>query len=224
MNKYFTSTNETIVAANGKTLCFQVLLEAARKNFEYLIKTKYSRLPEKEWDDVLQDIYIRVYNGCKSYNPDKSKPSTWTSHLVRNALYDRAKKLKKYSKEILINDMYNNTNNDVYRDMSDEYDQQNDYISDRIACDYAADWGLIKKENEVDNDACIKKLYTTIGTLNEKDRNIIYLRIMEELEVNEIARRLGCTANSVSVTRTRTLATLKKWLGKDFLSKYSFAA
>lgn len=224
MSNYFTSTNETFVAANGEPHRFQVLLEAARKNFECLIKTKYSRLPEKEWDDILQDIYVRVLIGCKSYNPDKSKPSTWTSHLVRNVLYDRAKKLGKHNKELLINDMYNNTNNDVYRDMSDEDNQKNDYISDRIDCDYAADWGLIKKENEVDNYTLFQKLLATIGTLNERGRNIIYLRIMEELEVNEIARRLGCTANSVSVTFYRACNTIENQLGKDFLSNYWFAA
>lgn len=50
-----------------------------------------------DFDDLVQDILVKLWKNLKSYNPDESKFRTWLARVVRNAVYDYFSKEKRRS-------------------------------------------------------------------------------------------------------------------------------
>lgn len=44
---------------------------------------------EKISEEILQDVFLKIWNNASSYNPDKGRFFTWTLNIARNASIDR---------------------------------------------------------------------------------------------------------------------------------------
>ena len=50
-------------------------------------------------EEVTQDVFLRVWRNSSSYNPQKSKFTTWLTTITRNRVVDTVRKLKRFTKE-----------------------------------------------------------------------------------------------------------------------------
>jgi RNA polymerase sigma-70 factor (ECF subfamily) len=69
-----------------------------------------------------------------------------------------------------------------------------------------------EKENEFEKERDLELLTRTIGKMDEKYREVIMMRYVEEMSIKEISDILGITENHVSVMIHRGVDKLKKLL------------
>jgi len=91
LNATVTYTEEVLI---------QLLKGKSRQAFNYLY-TKYAPAPygviykvleeEQTCQDVLQDVYVKIWNNIAQYNPDKGRLYTWLLNIARNAAIDKTR-------------------------------------------------------------------------------------------------------------------------------------
>ena len=99
-----------------KDLAFETLVNLYKEKLYYQIRRIV--LNHDDTDDVLQNVFIKVYKGINKFKGD-SKLSTWMYRIAYNESINFLKlKEKKYffSSEIMMNTMVNNLKEDPYFD------------------------------------------------------------------------------------------------------------
>lgn len=136
--------------------------------------------------DVVQDVFIQIWDKAKLYDPAKGKPLTWALTLTRNRSIDRIRAIQRRTR------------------LRDEFEQE-------TAKDESA--GVREALSGVDASEKGQILRAAVGQLTMQQRKVIDLAYFGGLTQTEIAEKLGEPLGTVKARARRGLLKLKEILG-----------
>ncbi len=148
-----------------------------------LFSTAYRVLNNQEAaEDVLQDVFIQIWEKAPLYDPTRGKPMTWAVTLTRNKAIDRLRSTQRR----------NRLQDDVQRE-SETFEQ----FDDRSSFDAVASGETSKLVREA------------IQKLSKDQREAIELAFFSSLTQTEIAERLGEPLGTIKARIRRGMMKLK---------------
>lgn len=136
--------------------------------------------------DVVQDVFIQIWDKAKLYDPAKGKPLTWALTLTRNRAIDRIRAIQRRTR------------------LRDEFEQET--FVDESA-------GVREALSGVDASEKGQILRAAVGQLTMQQRKVIDLAYFGGLTQTEIAEKLGEPLGTVKARARRGLLKLKELLG-----------
>ena len=154
-------------------------------NILYATALKFLKT-ESDAQDVVQDVFIQIWDKAKLYDSTKGKPLTWALTLTRNRSIDRIRAIQRRSR------------------LRDEFEHES-----------AVDESTSVREalSEVDASEKAKILRQAVSQLSPQQRAVIELAFFRGLTQNEIADQLGEPLGTVKARARRGLMKLKELLG-----------
>jgi RNA polymerase sigma-70 factor (ECF subfamily) len=154
-------------------------------NILYATALKFLKT-DADAQDVVQDVFIQIWDKAKLYDPAKGKPLTWALTLTRNRSIDRIRAIQRRSR------------------LRDEFEHE-------TAVDESA--GVREALSGVDASEKAKILREAVSQLSPQQRVVIELAFFRGLTQNEIADQLGEPLGTVKARARRGLMKLKEILG-----------
>lgn len=142
----------------------------------------------EEAEDILQDIFIKVWKHKENFDEEKSSFKTWIFTLAKNTVYDA---LRKKINVKIINSLDDDTLGDIHNEIED------------------ASADIIRLLERVEFH---KEIVEAINSLNENEKTILLLHVEESLTFNELATIFDSPLNTIKSNYRRSLAKLKKYL------------
>jgi RNA polymerase sigma-70 factor (ECF subfamily) len=136
--------------------------------------------------DVVQDVFIQIWDKAKLYDPAKGKPLTWALTLTRNRAIDRIRAIQRRTR------------------LRDEFEQET--FVDESA-------GVREALSEVDASEKGQILRKAVSQLSPQQKKVIELAYFGGLTQTEIAEKLGEPLGTVKARARRGLLKLKELLG-----------
>ena len=152
-----------------------------------LFSTAYRVLNNREAaEDVLQDVFIQIWEKAALYDPTRGKPMTWAITLTRNKAIDRLRSTQRR----------NRLQDDLEHEAQtvEQFDDKNSF--DAVS---SVETGEMVRE-------AIKKL-------SKDQREAIELAFLSSLTQTEISERLGEPLGTVKARIRRGMMKLKDLLG-----------
>jgi len=138
--------------------------------------------------DVVQDVFIQIWDKAKLYDPAKGKPLTWALTLTRNRAIDRIRAIQRRTR------------------LRDEFEQET--VMDESA-------GVREALSGVDASEKGQILRTAVNQLSPQQKKVIELAYFSGLTQTEIAEKLGEPLGTVKARARRGLLKLKELLGNQ---------
>ena len=136
--------------------------------------------------DVVQDVFIQIWDKAKLYDPAKGKPLTWALTLTRNRAIDRIRAIQRRTR------------------LRDEFEQET--FVDESA-------GVREALSGVDASEKGQILRAAVSQLSPQQKKVIELAYFGGLTQTEIAEKLGEPLGTVKARARRGLLKLKELLG-----------
>ena len=207
MKNYYNNTNTTPAqTSDNNNIPGKEILTYATRSCEVLARTGEWRMTDVALEDLIQDTAIKAVMYWDSYDPAKSKLSTWISRIAKNCYKDAS------DKEMRRRMMFRSL---------DARLRKNDEDSAPVR-EFAANWG--EADREAETNEAIDHIEDVIDSLPENQRYILGLHLNEEMKPKQMAEQIGCTANAASMHLCRARKTVREKLGEEFLADYGFAA
>jgi RNA polymerase sigma-70 factor (ECF subfamily) len=162
-------------------------LYARYSNVLYATAFKFLK-EDADAQDVVQDVFIQIWDKAKLYDPAKGKPLTWALTMTRNRSIDRIRAIQRRSR------------------LRDEFQQES-------AFDESA--GVREALSEVDASEKGQILRDAVKQLSTQQREVIELAYFRGLTQTEIAENLGEPLGTVKARARRGLMKLKELLGSQ---------
>ena len=229
------------LAANGAMFNFDDAVEIIHRTVSYERWRHGWGLSDADWADIIQDACTKVWRYRESFDPAKSKLSTWVGTTTRNVLMDRLDrgviKLSPYdelddddpAKELLkqypeLGDNFQTMSESrcvpfEYAPQGDDENEDEGYTPPEF--EIAA--GSRSAAYEAESHEAVDRIGQAIGLLSENQRFVINLTL-DGYKPQEIAELIGCSANAVSGLLFRGRKALRGLLGYDFLLDHGLAA
>lgn len=160
-------------------------LYARYVNILYATALKFVR-EESDAQDVVQDVFIQVWDKAKMYDPSKGKPLTWVLTLVRNRSIDRIRAIQRRAR------------------LRDEFEAET--VTDESA------WAR-ESLSRVEAGEQGRTLRAAVNQLSPQQRKVIELAYFGGLTQIEIAEKLGEPLGTVKARARRGLLKLKELIG-----------
>jgi RNA polymerase sigma-70 factor, ECF subfamily len=160
-------------------------LYARYSNILYATAMKFLK-QEADAQDVVQDVFIQIWDKAKLYDPTKGKPLTWALTMTRNRSIDRIRAIQRRTR------------------------LRDDFESETVADESA---GVREALSEVDASEKSQILRDAVGRLSPEQRKVIELAFFGGLTQSEVADRLGEPLGTVKARARRGLMKLKEILG-----------
>jgi RNA polymerase sigma-70 factor (ECF subfamily) len=154
-------------------------------NILYATALKFLK-QDADAQDVVQDVFIQIWDKAKLYDPAKGKPLTWALTLTRNRSIDRIRAIQRRSR------------------LRDDFEKEN-------AADESA--GVREALSGVDASEKGQILRDAVNQLSPQQRRVIELAFFRGLTQSEIAEKLGEPLGTVKARARRGLMKLKEILG-----------
>lgn len=164
-------------------------MEKNHENFTALHRSLYGPIfnfislrvrNKQEVEDLTQDVFLKAYNSWKSL-PDENSARNFLYHMARQRMVDLWKSArKKYEIDAL---------------SEDDFEE--------------VDTGPLPEEM-FENNERRKLVLDILNSLKAGDRDILYLRFIEEKDYQEIAEILGITGDYARQKVSRALQAAKK--------------
>jgi RNA polymerase sigma-70 factor (ECF subfamily) len=166
---------------------YAVLIERYEKQLMIYVR-RILFVSVEDAEDILQEIFIKVYRNINSYDP-KYNFSSWIYRIAHNEAvsYLRSKKRKQISKNI------SGGEDDIFEKIPSDIDIEGEYI---------------KKDSQ-------KVLTKALKKLDSKYREVLILRFFEEKEYNEISEILHIPSGTVASLINRGKERLKILIEED---------
>ncbi len=171
---------------------FEAIIERYENKLKRYIM-RISKLSNEDAEDILQEIFIKVYTNLASYNPDMSF-SAWIYRIARNTT------ISFYRKN-------NSKGKDLHVDIDDEI---LNYISKD---DLDIELKLSKEEEE-------RKLNEALNKLSEDEKELILLYYYENKSYTDISDILKMPIGTVSVKLHRIKNKIKRILKEELNLEY----
>ena len=206
MKNYYNNTNTTPAQTSDNNIPGKEILTYATRSCEVLARTGEWRMTDVALEDLIQDTATKAVLYWDSYDPAKSKLSTWISRIAKNCYKDASDKEMKYRMTFRPLDA---------RPRNDDEDIAP--VREFAATGWEAD-------REAETNEAVDHIEDVIDSLPENQRYILGLHLNEEMKPKQMAEQIGCTANAVSLHLCRARKTVREKLGEEFLADYGFAA
>jgi len=166
--------------------CFVYLIKRyEQKLFRYI--TRISGLRKEDAEDVLQGVFIKVYQNLNDFDPDL-KFSSWIYRITHNQTISNHRKLRTRPQEI--------------------------FVEDDLLNNFASELDLEKNADDVK----LKKIVGGVLTiLDEKYREILVLRFMEDQSYQEMADILKKPIGTIATLVNRAKKQFKEEIKKNKL-------
>ncbi len=155
------------------------------KNILYATAMKFLK-EDADAQDVVQDVFIQIWDKAKLYDPAKGKPLTWALTLTRNRSIDRIRAIQRRTR------------------LRDDFGKET--VVDESA-------GMREALSGVDAGEKSQILREAVGRLSPEQRKVIELAFFRGFTQSEIADRLGEPLGTVKARARRGLMKLKELLG-----------
>ena len=155
------------------------------KNILYATAMKFLK-EDADAQDVVQDVFIQIWDKAKLYDPAKGKPLTWALTLTRNRSIDRIRAIQRRTR------------------LRDDFGKET--VVDESA-------GMREALSGVDAGEKNQILREAVGRLSPEQRKVIELAFFRGFTQSEIADRLGEPLGTVKARARRGLMKLKELLG-----------
>lgn len=181
-------TDEALLSLSSENheYFYQLMKRYEPKLLRY-IRKMIPRNPD-DAEDVLQEVFLKVYKNQKGFNP-KLKFSSWIYRITHNEIVNLYRK-KKSEKGILSIDDTDRDNRALNHMLADTLDIQKDYLSGE------------RRE----------KVLGALSHLPASYRDMLVLRYFEEKSYSEISDILRKPPGTVATTLNRAKDMLKKHL------------
>jgi len=134
-------------------------------------------------EDVVQDVFVQIWEKAPLYDPAKGKPMTWAVTLTRNKAIDRLRAIQRRSQ------------------LQDDLEQESS-AAESIHEPSSFDAVAISESGKLLRDA--------MRELGEEHREVIELAFFRSLSQSEIAERLGQPLGTVKARIRRGLLKLRE--------------
>jgi RNA polymerase sigma factor (sigma-70 family) len=175
------------VVSPGRTIydeesLVRLLKQQSRPAFEYLYHQYSTALlgiimksieNEDTANDLLQDVFVKIWKNIESYQPERGRLYTWMLNIARNSAIDflRSKQAKKENKNQTIEDVV------YFVDRENSVDQQTDTIGIKTLLDGLSEDQRIALEyvyfKGYTQDDASKELNLPLGTVKTRIRAAI---------------------------------------------------
>ena len=155
-------------------------------NILYATAMKFLK-EDADAQDVVQDVFIQIWDKAKLYDPAKGKPLTWALTLTRNRSIDRIRAIQRRTR------------------LRDDFEKE-------TATDESA--GVREALSGVDAGEKSQILRDAVGRLSPEQRKVIELAFFGGLTQSEVADRLGEPLGTIKARARRGLMKLKEILGE----------
>ena len=155
-------------------------------NILYATAMKFLK-EDADAQDVVQDVFIQIWDKAKLYDPAKGKPLTWALTMTRNRSIDRIRAIQRRTR------------------LRDDFEKET--VADESA-------GIREALSGVDASERTQILRDAVGRLSPEQRKVIDLAFFGGLTQSEIANRLGEPLGTVKARARRGLMKLKELLGE----------
>lgn len=164
--------------------CFYYLMKRYELKILRYMK-RISNVSLEESEDILQEIFIKVYRNLNGFNP-KLKFSSWIYRIAHNEIINQRRKNNTYSAMVTSN-------------MEDDNDDLSKFVCDALNID----------------DICISgenagKVRMALAELPDKYRKALVLRYLEDRSYNEISDILRKPPGTVATLINRAKLKFKK--------------
>jgi RNA polymerase sigma-70 factor (ECF subfamily) len=146
---------------------------------------------DAETEDILQDIFIKVWKSKDSFHEEKSSLKTWIFTIAKNTIYDALRKKKRITTTLSLNKNENDGGLEDFEDIS-------------------ADIVQLLERQEMRT-----KLLQAIDSLKETEKIIFLLHVEESLTFHEISLIFNSPLNTIKSNYRRSLTKLKSYLEKE---------
>lgn len=148
---------------------------------------RLTNVNDDDAEDILQEVFIKVYLNLNDFNTDL-KFSSWIYRITHNQVISSHRKLKARPEGYAVN------------------------IEDKAALSLAAD---IDIEAGTDISILKQKIIKVLSGLDEKYRDILILKFLEEKNYQEISDIIRKPAGTVASTINKAKSEFKKELAKQ---------
>ncbi len=155
-------------------------------NILYATAMKFLK-EDADAQDVVQDVFIQIWDKAKLYDPAKGKPLTWALTMTRNRSIDRIRAIQRRTR------------------LRDDFEKET--VADESA-------GIREALSGVDASEKTQILRDAVARLSPEQRKVIDLAFFGGLTQSEIADRLGEPLGTVKARARRGLMKLKELLGE----------
>jgi RNA polymerase sigma-70 factor (ECF subfamily) len=155
------------------------------KNILYATAMKFLK-EDADAQDVVQDVFIQIWDKAKLYDPAKGKPLTWALTLTRNRSIDRIRAIQRRTR------------------LRDDFGKET--VVDESA-------GMREALSGVDAGEKSQILREAVGRLSPEQRKVIEMAYFRGFTQSEIADRLDEPLGTVKARARRGLMKLKELLG-----------
>ena len=140
---------------------------------------------KEDAEEVLQDVYVRIWSKAPDYNPAQSKPFTWAYMITRGLCFDRLRKRSRRPKTSAV-----------------EIDES------VLGAEPSGIENLYFRETKV-------RIRNAMELLADKERECIELALFEENSHSAIAQRLEQPLGTVKARIRRGMLKLREILKND---------
>lgn len=154
-------------------------------NILYATAMKFLK-EDADAQDVVQDVFIQIWDKAKLYDPAKGKPLTWALTMTRNRSIDRIRAIQRRTR------------------LRDDFEKET--VADESA-------GIREALSGVDASERTQILRDAVARLSPEQRKVIDLAFFGGLTQSEIAEKLGEPLGTVKARARRGLMKLKEILG-----------
>ena len=183
------SDEQLLALSEGQEDYFYLLMKRYEtKLLRYILKMTRHQLSDAE--DILQEVFIKVYKNQRGFNP-KLKFSSWIYRIAHNEVVNMYRKNRSGKGLISIDDTETDAKGEIAI-LADTLDVQAAYISEEIRM----------------------KLRNALSNISADYREILVLRYFEELSYSEISDILMKPQGTVATLINRAKSALKKAFGR----------
>jgi len=170
---------------------FSVIIERYESKLRRYIR-RITNIRDEEIDDLLQDIFISVFQNLNSFDQNLSF-SSWIYRIAHNKTINYWKKYKKELSNISV--------------------ENNIFFIESIFNEDTLILNLEKQENNVE-------LYSALDNLDYKYRDVLILKFIENKDYREISDILQKPMGSIATLISRGKKQLKKEIEKINIEKH----
>lgn len=172
---------------NGKEAAIEVLIKRHQQKLYSFI---YSKIQDRDsTEDIFQDTFIKVIRTLKKghYN-EEGKFLPWVMRIAHNLIIDHFRKSNRMP-------MFNNSDDfDIFSIISD---------------------GSLNVEGKIIKDQILDDVKKLIDELPEEQREVLIMRIYNDLSFNEISENTGVSINTALGRMRYALINLRKIVEKN---------
>ena len=161
-----------------------------QKLFRYI--ARISNLSSDEIEDILQDVFIKLYKNLNEFDPDL-KFSSWVYRITHNEVISNYRKYKNKSKVVSFDKDEN-----FIKNISDEFD-------------------IEKKLKQIELK---EKVFLILDKISLKYREVLILRFLEEKSYREISDILRKPEGTIATLINRAKKEFLKILEKEPIKSY----